>query len=148
MGSRSSNDFKADVIEEAVDNATAFVKGKLGKEIAAKVDAAQSGATDEAKSESTDSVVRMIASFIAAHFAYTAQFGAKADSDSDFSTNYEKATVWLDEIRDGKMDIPGIEINLLPKSTTQDYQPAFQVDDPVQHDIDSDRLDDITDDRE
>jgi len=64
---------------------------------------------------------------------------------------YAQAVDILEQIRDGKIDIPGIDrdqsIADQVYSPTMDYYSIFNVDHPLNWRVDSDRLDDISDDR-
>ena len=64
---------------------------------------------------------------------------------------YTQAVDILEQIRDGKIDIPGIDrdASMADKvySNTMDYYSIFNVDHPLNWRVDSDRLDDISDDR-
>jgi phage gp36-like protein len=54
----------------------------------------------------------------------------------------------LIELRDGKISLPDISEKQLVESNTEDYNTIFNVDDELKQNVDSDRLDDIEDDRE
>lgn len=149
LGTRGSDKINKEIVEEAIDEATAIIAGKVGDSIADAIETAQGSGTDEVQREATPKLVRTIATLLAAHFSYLSTFGANAavGDEDDFSTGYERALKYLDEIAAGTMDIREIAVQILPESNTKGYTPTFGVDDPVFHGLDADRAEAIDDDR-
>ncbi len=148
LGAIGSSNIRSQVIQEAIDQATSLCKSCLGKTLTDKIDTAQTGSTDVAKAESTASIIRTIATDMAAWLTITSQHSMDSSVDNNFTERYEKAQEWLQDIADGVKDIVEIDSQMTPESNTDGFQPAFQEDDPINHEIDGDRLETIDDNRD
>lgn len=99
-------------------------------------------------------LVRLLSEDITSYYAMRSQFSGDNQNRNEWIDKYEMALDELNEIRDGKASLVNTAGSLISEretsssdgrvdSNTEDWTPAFDVDDTLDQKFDSDRLDDI-----
>jgi len=102
-------------------------------------------------------ILQTVAEDIVAYMTFISLYSADNQNANEWVEKFEKAMEILGKIRDGKMDLVNSNGNLISEresatsewvaSTSEEYTPFFNVDSATSWKFDSDKLDEISDDR-
>ena len=134
------------IIEQHIARADNVINGKI--------------ATRYQVSNFTSSVpplLKTISEDITSFYTYRSLFSSDNQNLSEWTDKFEEAMKMLKELHDGDMDLVDENNNIIDEittsaidrieSTTQDYQPFFDEDEPVDWKTDDDKLTNIKDNR-
>ena len=102
-------------------------------------------------------LVKTISEDITSYFTYRSLFSSDNQNLNEWTDKYKESIQMLDDIRNGDMDLIDENGNIIGEketsdvdkieSTTQDYQPFFDEDEPIEWAVDGDKLTNIKDNR-
>lgn len=103
-------------------------------------------------------LLRLLSEDITSYYSMRSEFSGDNQNKNEWIDKYELALDELNEIRDGKISLVDTAGSLISEreadsttgrvdSSTEDYSPAFDVDDFLDQKFDADRLSDIADGR-
>lgn len=104
----------------------------------------------------TPPVINTIATILAAYYVTEAQFsGGQANKSEWVNNKYSQMMKLLDQLAEGKMDLVATAGTVIDRTNTDEvssntsgYAPTFGEDDEINQAVDSDKLDDISNDRD
>ena len=85
---------------------------------------------------------------IAGYYTIRSFFSADNQNVNEWGEKFQEAMELLEDIRDGKMDLVGPDLNIISgtsttmtvESSTQDFSPTFSEDDILQSEVDQDKF--------
>ena len=139
----------AAIIDEHIVRADNLINGK----IAARYDVSGLDTTT-----SVPPMLKSIAEDISCYFTFRSIYGGDNANINDWIDKYDLALDWLNEIRNGEMELLDSSNDVIPErstshdnmvaSTHDDYASAFNYDDVLNWKVDDDLIDSIEDDRD
>ena len=102
-------------------------------------------------------LLKTISEDITSYYSYRSFFSSDNQNFNEWTDKYKQAMELLEDLREGDMDLVDSSGDIITEvttsavdkieSTTQDYQPFFDEDEVTDWNVDSDKLDNIRDDR-
>lgn len=129
------------VIQDAIEEASSLVDGYVGSRYKVPL-------------TTVPKMIRRITRDISVYHVFNDHVasGASVQDDEKVENRYNKALALLKEVKKGDLQLPGIDTvadsNNPLWSSTQNYQPTFDMDHETKWGVDGNQLDDIEDSRE
>lgn len=143
LGNPSEVEYSSEDINRARTKATNLVDSYISS--------AYPSQTPFTNTADVPALINTLSDDLSVYFAKRAKHPGMSPLTEDVKTEYyDKSIKLLEQIRDGELEIPELESkrgNIISSTSTNAYTPTFAEDDETGWNIDTDKLDDISDTR-